>query len=637
MKFPEFNRVVNPNDEKCYIAKTYSGTSHPMTFADICLTAKTDPTLIIEWIIPKGYLVIETKEKNILPTLQGRNEPVMVVMIKDTLYIYCKSKYERTTINNILACGISANTYAINRNNINVTLPFKNTKVNTEPLFNYISIVHSNGIGQMPNWLQPLRKISSQIPDGISIPIQNNEKTILVNQLNRIKHLNKFDQESILGLINEEFCANPLTSDELKNILSISEEMILKQFFDKDKFLHNKLGDYVIDSCNIKRDLRSKELFYFNDRLGIYSNDESYIMGYMTKLCPQLKDYQKQETVKYILNYLYDDTVEFNTNPYAIVFKNGVLDISTNSFEDMTPTHLESIQINCSYIQPKQPNATVDEFFHTATNGDKAIEQLLYEAIGYAMLKTNELQLAFMLVGIGRNGKSTYLDLVKAILGRGNYGSISFKDLQSNFRASMLIGKLASFAGDVSNQPIQDSELVKSIIAGEEVTMEQKYKDATTMELFSTMFYACNTLPRTPDTTEGFYRRFCIIPFVADLTKVSKVDGMNFKRKLLSPDALDYVAYKAVQAITNVLNNTREFTEPQAVKEMKQAYKVDNSTILSWFKESFKNDINLLKQKKLTEAYLNYCNWCEDCNRNHVSRTTFESRLQSDIGIELQN
>ena len=70
MKFPEFNRVVNPNDEKCYIAKTYSGTSLPMTFADICLAAKTDPTLIIEWIIPKGYLVIETKEKNILPFQQ---------------------------------------------------------------------------------------------------------------------------------------------------------------------------------------------------------------------------------------------------------------------------------------------------------------------------------------------------------------------------------------------------------------------------------------------------------------------------------------------------------------------------------------------------------------------------------------
>lgn len=637
MKFPEFNRVTNPNDEKRYIAKTLSGTSKPLTFQEVSIIAKTDPTLIIEWIIPKGYLVIETKETNILPTLQGRNEPVLVVRIKDSLYIYCKSKYDRTTINNILACGVSANTYAVNKTNIRVTLPFKNTKVSTEPLYQYISIEHDGGIGTIPDWLKPLRKISSQIPDGLSVPIQNNEKTILINQLNRLKHLNKFEQESTLNIINEEFCANPLPPDEIKNIISTSEEMIIRQFFDKEKFLHHKLGDYIIEACNIKRDSISKELFYFNDKKGIYSNEVGYIMGYMTKLCPQLKDYQKQETVKYILNYLYEDAVPFNTNPYSVVFKNGILDLSTNTFEDMTPAHLESIQINCSYIQPVQPHAIVDEFFHTATSGNKDTEQLLYEAIGYAMLKTNELQLAFMLVGTGRNGKSTYLDLVKAVLGKGNYGSISFKDLQNNFRASMLIEKLASFAGDVSNQPIQDSELVKSIIAGEEVTMEQKYKDAVTQDVFATMFYACNSLPRTPDTSDGFYRRFCIIPFNADLTKVSKVDGMKFKANLLSPDALDYVAYKAIQAIANVLNNTREFTEPQEVKEMKENYRIDNSTILSWYKENFKNDPTLLSKKKLTEAYLNYANWCEECNRSKMSRTTFESKLQSDIGIELSN
>jgi putative DNA primase/helicase len=629
--------VTNPNDEKRYIAKTLSGTSKPLTFQEVSIIAKSDPTLIIEWIIPKGYLVIETKETNILPTLQGRNEPVLVVKIKDTLYIYCKSKYDRTTINNILACGISANTYAVNKNNIRVTLPFKNTKVSTDPLYQYVTIEHDGGISTMPDWLKPLRKISSQIPDGISVPIQNNEKVILTNQLNRLKHLNKFEQESTLNIINEEFCANPLTPDDIKSIISTSEEILIRQFFDKDKFLHHKLGDYIIEACNIKRDSISKELFYFNDKKGIYSSEVGYIMGYMTKLCPQLKDYQKQETVKYILNYLYEDAVPFNTNPYSVVFKNGILDLSTNVFEETTPSHLESIQINCSYIQPIQQHKTVDEFFRTATNGNKDTEQLLYEAIGYAMLKTNELQLAFMLVGSGRNGKSTYLDLVKAVLGKGNYGSISFKDLQNNFRASMLINKLASFAGDVSNQPIQDSELVKSIIAGEEVTMEQKYKDAVTQDVFATMFYACNSLPRTPDTSDGFYRRFCIIPFNADLTKVSKVDGMTFKRNLLSPEALDYVAYKAIQAISNVLNNTREFTEPQEVKEMKENYRIDNSTILSWYKENFKNDPTLLSKKKLTEAYLNYANWCEECNRSKMSRTTFESKLQSDIGLVLTN
>jgi putative DNA primase/helicase len=598
------------------------------------MVAKREPTLIIEWVIPKGYIVIETKETNIIPALQGRNAPVMVARIKDTLYIYGKSTFDRTTVNNVLACGITANTYAYNKSGTTITLPFRNKKVSTEIIFNSISIPHSHGIDKLPNWLRPMRKISSQIPDGLSIPIESNEKTILINQLSRIKSLPKFEQEEIIGLINTEFCANPITSDELKDILAIGEDMLMRQFFDKNTFFHNKLGDYVIEACNIKRDSISKELFYYNERKNIYMNDEAYIMGYMTKLCPLLKDYQKQETVKYILNYLYDETVEFNSNPYVVVFKNGILDLTTMTFEDMNPQHLESIMIDCEY-DPNAYSATADEFFRTATNGNKETETLLYEAIGYSMLKTNALQKAFMLIGTGRNGKSTYLDLCKSILGKGNYASVSFKDLSNNFRASGLIGKLASFAGDISSQPIQDSDLFKSIAAGEEVTLEEKYKAAQTLELFSTMFYACNKLPRTPDTSDGFYRRWVIIPFSADLTGVSAVDGMTFRAKLLSTESRNYVAYKAVQAIKNVLDNTLEFTEPAEVKEIKRNYRIDNSTVLSWFKENFGSDIEKLRRKRQTEAYLNYTTWCEACNRSKSSRTTFLATIASEFGVEL--
>ena len=633
MKFPQFDKVTNPRNEKRYIAKTLTGISTPQSFEEICLVAKSDPSLIIDWVIPKGLLVIETKELEILKVIKKLNLALMVVKRKDTLYIFGKSSFGRLTELNILACGITANTYAYNKKGVRVTLPFKTT-INTASIFSDITIEHSNGIGEIPTWLLPLKKISGEVDEGISLPIKSNAKTLLVNQLNKLKSFSLQDQEEILTLINEEFNDFPLSNAEMKSIIEISEEMILQQFFDGDTFLHNKLGDYIIDVCNIKRDTISKELFYYNTKKQIYCNDESYIMGYMTKLCPQLKDYQKQETVKYILNYLYDDTVEFNTNPYVIVFRNGVLDLTTMLFEPMTPAHLESIQIGCDY-DPDAYSKTVDEFFDTATNGNKDIEVLLYEAMGYAMLKTNALQKAFILLGSGRNGKSTYLDLCKAILGKGNYASISFKDLANNFRASTLINKLGSFAGDISSQPIQDSDLFKSITAGEEVTLEQKYKEAQTKELFCTMFYACNKLPATPDTSEGFYRRWCIIPFIADLTKVSAVDGMTFRSNLLSDESRNYAAYKAVQAIKNVLDHTLQFTEPMEVKEILKNYKIDGSTILSWFKEMFNFDSTKLVGKRTTEMYLNYVGWCDNCGRKKSSRTTFVNQVKDAIGVEL--
>ena len=637
MKFPEFNRVVNPNDEKCYVAFTNNGTPSALSFDDITKLSKTDPTLEIGWIMPKGFFVIETDCMNILPSIIGRNEEIMVVSDGKKLQIYCKGDFDRSTQNNILACGLNANTIAHNnKGGVSIILPFKNSKVCTAPTVLQLNIVHSNGISTAPSWLLPLRRVSSDKPDGIDLPIQNNEQTILLNQLKRIKHLNRLIQQEVIEVLNKDFCASPLTKDELNNLLSISEEQLLKQFFEKDKFLHNKLGDYIIQSCNIKRDSISKELFYFDDKQHIYSNDSDFITGYITKLCPSLKAYQIEETVKYITRYLYDESVVFNSDPFKVVFKNGVLDIYTMKLEPMTPDNLESIKINCNY-DPNAYSATVDEFFNTATNGDKLIEQLLYEAIGYSMLKTNELQKAFILVGSGRNGKSTYLDLIKGVLGRENTTTVSFKDLANNFRAAMLEGKLASLAGDISSQPITDSDLIKSISAGEDITIEQKYKQAQSKALFSTLFFACNKLPRTPDTSDGFYRRWCIIPFVANLSKITRVEGMMFKRDLLSQESLDYVAYKAVQAIYKVLTTTNEFSEPQAVTDMLTNYKIDNSTVLSWHRDIHKDDIDKLKNLKAGAAYVSYCKWCEEAGRVRSSQTTFVNSIKSDLGVDLSN
>lgn len=631
MKFPEFNQVVNPNDEACYVALRHGHAPQAMKFSGITKLARTDHTLEIGWVIPKGFYIIQTKQTQIVPIMQARNDKVLAILEKpDTLHVVVKGTFKRKTTNNILACGINADTLVHSKAGEVFVLPFK-MKGNTSPNLKKLSVAHANGIEEAPHWLRPLRKISGDIADGFTLPIISNNQSMLLNALRRIKHFKPQEQKEIAKIVNEEFCTHPLSDSEMNKILNISEDQITKDFFEKEKFLHHKMGDYLIESCNIKRDKTSRELFYFDERNKIYVNDQDYIMGYMTRLVPSLKNYQKEEVLKYLNAYLYDDSVEFNSEPFNVVFKNGVLDLTTMRLEPCTPDHIESIKIKANY-NPNARSQIVDDFFATATNGDKDIETLLYESIGYSMLKTNELQKAFILIGKGRNGKSTYLDLIKAVLGKEHTTNISFKDLSNNFRASNLAGKLASLAGDISNQPIQDSDLLKSITAGEDVLLEEKYKQAYSQSLFSTLFFAANKLPRTPDTSDGFYRRWTIVPFIADLSSVSRVKGMQFKKKLLSQDAIDYVGTRAIHAIKNVLETTEEFTEPNAVKEMMRHYKIDNSTVLSWFDETFKKkeELELMTSRA---AYISYSNWCATSGRNKFSVTNFIKSVEVDIGV----
>lgn len=631
MKFRDFNQEVNPLDEPCYSVETSTGLHNRLKFSEVNELMKQDITSKIYWSIPIGYIVLKLEDKIIFDTIQNLQEKVLVV--EDGLHylIFGKDSLNTCTTNNLLGCGVNADTLTYSKKGSSILLPFHH-KSNTTSKFP--NIIYENSIGALPYWLKPLRTISSTVKDGLSLPLNGDVQGQITAQLLNLVSIPDTEKRKVVQIINNQLTLSPLTADELNNIMVIHQNKILEKFYDKNSFLHYKLGDFVIQACNIKRDTRSKELFFYNYKKNIYVNDEDYVKGYMTRMCPSLKAFQKEETMKYIKDYLYEDSVEFNKNEFTVVFKNGILNLATMKLEPMTPDHLESIEIDANY-DPTAYSSTADEFFTTATCGDKDVEQLLYEVIGYTMLKTNALAKAFVLVGAGRNGKSTFLDIIKAMLGRDNYTAISFKDLANNFRAASLKNKLASIAGDISAQPIQESDLFKSITAYEDIQLEEKYKASYTDRLYSTMLYSCNKLPRTPDTSDGFYRRFVIIPFNADLSSVKNVDGLAFHDHLMSQESIDYIAYKACKAIYEVLNTTKEFSLPDCVKEMIKQYKIDNSGPLSWFRDKLKNDVDKLKAYKLGVAFANYQSYCAEVNRAPMSQVNFKAEIKKELNIEL--
>ena len=633
MTFIEFNQIVNPNDTMCYIAYIPGKAKEVCKFDRIRDLSRSEPALEIFWIPSEEFIAITTRQLMVAATIQIKTNDIFAYKNDESLFIVAQSTFKRNTINNMLACGISANTLYGKKSE--VPLPFRNKKINTSKTLDKFEILTTgNKIRDLPLWLTPIRRVSNIMPDGIEVPIIGNTQTVLRNLCTRLKTLDKFQTQEVIQFVNQEFCTAPCTADEMNNLLHIVESDHNAQFFNKDTFLHYKMGDYIVEHCHVIRDEQDGDLYFYDKAKQIYSNDQQYLFGYMTRLCPQLKQYQKEETINYVNNYLYDESKRLNSDPLTVVFRNGILNVADMVLRPMSPDHYESIRINANY-DPDAYSETVDEFFDTATSHDLSLEKLLYEAMGYSMLKTAELQKGFILTGNGRNGKSTYLDIIKAVLGKQNTTAVSFKDLANNFRASQLKGKLASLAGDVSAQPLSDSDLVKSITSGEDITIEQKYKNAHQEALFATLFFACNKLPRTPDTSDGFYRRWAIIPFNADLSKVSAVDGMKFKQKILKQEAIDYVAFRAINAIRVVLDTTKKFTEPKAVIDMLEKYKIDNSAVLSFIRDEFAGDTRQVEKYTLRGAYNKYTAWAQKTNRGTMSLVAFKNAIKSDAKLDL--
>lgn len=641
--FKEFNEKYNGNRAgyvRLHEGKPVTGQKlTPLTFTEIVKIANTEPDMEIGWLLPEGYIVIDIDDRTtsdiVFKIIQDRKEKVMCVKTHRGMHIYAKSDYNIKTVCNITAVGAFCDTIVHCNGKSFITTAFKNPRINTSKKLSDREVIYYNGIEKLPFWLTPIFKRGKKPEDNfIEFPLKEARNDTYNRQLWRLKttNLSPDERTECIRLINKYVATSPLSEKEMEDTMlrpSNNENLPEQKFFDGSTFKHDLMGNFLIDFLKIKKDAKTKLLYYYDEEKGLYVSNDDYVKGVITKFCPMLKDFQKVEVIKYLNNLLELSPTEFNKDPFKVSFLNGRLDLKDMSFEPHSPEHLETIQLHVNW-NPDAVGPTADDFFATATCGDKDCERLLYEAIGYSFLKTQALHKAFLLYGGGRNGKSTFLDIIKEIAGRENCTSISFKDLGEKFRVAELHNRLVSLSGDISAQPLKDSDLFKQICGGDEITIERKNAHPFSDTVFATLFFSANKLPRTPDTSYGFYRKLIIIPFNANLSKVSLVDGAKFHDDLMKD--LEYIAYKSMYAIQKVLTSSHEFTMPDSVKEIMQEYKIENSSVLSWINAK-KITTAYLKSKKFDEIYSEYTLWCELNGFKSVRSTRFETEIAEECNL----
>ena len=638
LKIKEFNQLLNPDNKALYIPlhnKKPDKVIVPQSIDEIVQLATSDPELEIGMFIPAGFIVVNVDNKveaeKILEIIKDRKEKLYVVETPNGMHIYAQSSIGYNTKNNILNIGMNASVLAQDIGRTYVVTPFKHPKVNTNNRLNGYKEVYFNGIDELPIWMLPIYNSNAIQPrkTTIPIPLNGNIESVLIDHLQTLKftRLNSGERSEIIEMINKYISVTPISDTDLNDkVLSEHNDDTLpaSTFFDKDSFQHHRMGDYMIEYVNAKKDEISHKLYFYNDRLKRYDSNEEYLKGIITKLVPTLKDNQKNEVIKHMESKLSLTSVRFNQEPYQINFKNGVLDLLDMKLYPHSPDFYDTIQLNVSYVEHKS-HEVADKFFDDATRGNKETQQLLYEAIGYSFLKTANLEKIFMLTGAGRNGKSTFLNIIRNLVGLENATSIDFKEMNKDFGTGGLANKLVSVAGDISNQRIEDSDMIKKLASGDLLRINEKYEKKYDIVPFTTFFLSANKLPQTPDTTYAFYRRFCIIPFNADLSAVSKVQGAKFQKELMSESSKEYIAYKAIQAIWHILNNTEEFTEPQEVTEMLEQYRIENSSVLK-----FIYDKNMAPADFNESTYTQYGIWCEYNGHRKKAFSNFTSDLEAE-------
>ena len=414
--------------------------------------------------------------------------------------------------------------------------------------------------------------------------------------------IEKDDIKRILDNINH-FIFKDALSDEEMEVITRDEAFAKPIFYQGKMFLHNAFGQYMKNEFHI---VRINGQLHVYDK-GIYKSGYRFIESKMVELIPTLKANHRVETLKYLEIITPEETEPSPAN--LIAFRNGIYNLETGELEPFNSSYIITNVIPWDY-NPSAYSELADKTLNKIACGDKEIRSVLEESIGYCFFRQNELSKSFILTGSGANGKSTYLDMVKHVLGRQNYVSLDLDELSERFSASSMFGKCANIGDDISDEFLQGKAIAqfKKIVSGNDIKAENKGQDVFFFRPTVKLLFSANEIPRMRNRGfEAIKRRLVIIPFNAKFSKDDPDFDSGITWKLKSQDTAEYLIRLGIDGLKRVLNN-QGFTESQKVIEEVNQFEKNNNPVLLFLDEVEDDEILNHETKEVFTRYDIFCN-----------------------------
>lgn len=536
-------------------------------------------------------------------------------------FLFKNSKLEHCRTHCTLACGLTADIKSGFKSSYEVL------KFDGKERFIEWDIEEGQEYQEIPKWLFPVRTnanfLNMDAGDGRNQELFNYILTL------QSSDFSVDEARETIRIINKFVLKEPLSDKELEVILR--DEAFQKPVFYKGStFLFDKFANYMKSNHHIIR--INNQLHMYQD--GIYISGQADIEGEMIKHIPSLNRAKRKE----VLDYL-DIMIRENTpaaEAHLIAFRNGVLDVMDDTFSPFTPNHIITNRIDWDY-NPQAYDELTDKTLDKIACNDNNIRLLLEEAVGMCMFRRNELGKAFILTGTGSNGKSTFLNMLKHMLGKRNISSLDLKKLSDRFSTVMLFGKMANIGDDISDEFVVDSSMFKKIVTGETIDAEQKGQPKFEFEPFVKLFFSANNIPRMGKGRDSaaILRRLVIIPFEAKFSPTDDDYVPFIGDKLKNQESMEYFIQLGLKGLKRVLE-TRQFTSSEKIQKELDEYEESNNPVLGFIRECETEDFQI-ENNPTSNVYKRYTEYCIANNLNPMSNIEFSKQINKLLNFQVKD
>lgn len=263
---------------------------------------------------------------------------------------------------------------------------------------------------------------------------------------------------------------------------------------------------------------------------------------------------------------------------------NGIFDLETEELLPYSKEFFFTTKIPWNYnpdAKCKKFSSMMDDWY----TSEKAITG--WEIMALCLYRGYPIHKFFVLYSDGGQGKSTFLKILKTMLGQNNVCAIPITKLNEQFTTVGLHRKYANIADELPPDRFSNTEILKMATGESLIEAREIYKRPITFENYATMIFSLNPEDRFPesnDKTRGFYRRLSMIEFKGAKATKSPVIGIA-DRVTESKEEMEGILYKVIIALLAIKNCGWKLQMEDSAELTKQKHLAESNPLMGFISQ----------------------------------------------------
>ncbi len=388
-------------------------------------------------------------------------------------------------------------------------------------------------------------------------------------------------EEKFLMLVAEAPDWKEIEEETVENINKLEEELRRREKKKKKKsgletstqakFKPSPYARKILSQYKIIYDSH-KRLWFYDKKVGIWKdNFEPLCCSILRKgiLKSFDKIYYENEVIAAVKDLSYQENIPEEPANHLIPFKNGIYDMQKEKLLDFDSSFFFINKLGINYNPDNQECPSIDKLFREIVAEEDIIS--LYEIIAYCYFRGYPYPKCFLLYGNGANGKSTYCQVLRKIIGNENITSTPLNTILYNtFGTSELYGKLTNISPEMNYNILKKTDILKQLTGSDLVRGEKKFKDEFHFINYAKLIFLGNEIPYSEDKSFAFYRRMFLIEFANRFEIRIKADPFIVER--IPEKEFEGLAFKCLRLLHSLSRENFTFTRHKRTEEIAEEY-----------------------------------------------------------------